>query len=86
MKLHYRQRLLATSLLVSAGMLASPAYAQQDSSATPAAEAPPTGPVESQPLPTTNAQGEPITSTQEIVVTGSRIPQPNLQSAAPIWS
>ena len=91
MKLDFRQRLLTTTLLVGTGMLASPAFAAdqpaptgQDQTTVPAAAAPPTGPQEAQPLPTTNAQGAPVTGRQEIVITGTRIPQPNLQSAAPI--
>ncbi|WP_294071251.1 TonB-dependent receptor, partial [Sphingomonas sp.] len=90
MKLDYRQRLLTTTLLVGATMLGSPAFAQTppppapDQSTVPAAEAPPTGPQEAQPLPSTNASGQTVNSTQDIVVTGTRIPQPNLESAAPV--
>ncbi|HZU51246.1 MAG TPA: TonB-dependent receptor [Sphingomicrobium sp.] len=91
MKLDFRQRLLATSILVGTSMIASPAFAADnaqptppDSTSVPAAAAPPTGPVESQPLPSTNAQGGEVTGRQEIVITGSRIPQPNLQSTAPV--
>ncbi|HSQ98514.1 MAG TPA: TonB-dependent receptor plug domain-containing protein, partial [Sphingomicrobium sp.] len=90
MTLDFRQRLLATTLLVGAGMLASPAFADnaqptgQDSTTVPATQAPPTGPVEGQPTPSTNAQGAPVNAPQEIIVTGSRIPQPNLESAAPV--
>jgi iron complex outermembrane receptor protein len=87
MKLDFRQRLLATTLLVGAGMVATPAFGQATppaDQATNPAEAPPTGPVESQPVPSTNAQGAPVTAPQEIIVTGSRIPQPNLESAAPV--
>ncbi|HWU91676.1 MAG TPA: TonB-dependent receptor, partial [Sphingomicrobium sp.] len=90
MKLDYRQRLLTTTLLVGASMLATPAFAQDtqpvppDSSAVPATQAPPTGPIEAQPTPSTSASGAPVTAPQDIVVTGSRIPQPNLESAAPV--
>ncbi|NUR46333.1 MAG: TonB-dependent receptor [Sphingomonas sp.] len=52
--------------------------------ATNPGDAPPTGPVEGQPTPTRNAQGAPVQGSQDIVVTGTRIPQPNLTSAAPI--
>lgn len=68
MNLDFRQRLLATTLLVGAGVIATPAFAQdaapESDTAAPAATA-----------------EEP---TQDIVVTGTRIPQPNLESAAPV--
>ena len=35
-------------------------------------------------VPSTNAQGEPVKSSQDIVITGTRIPQPNLTSASPV--
>ncbi|MFL6736711.1 MAG: TonB-dependent receptor domain-containing protein, partial [Sphingomonas sp.] len=35
-------------------------------------------------VPSTNAEGTPVTQPQEIIVTGSRIPQPNLQTASPV--
>ena len=47
MKLDFRQRLLGTTLLVGASMLATPAFAQ-DAPADPAAQQP-TGPAEAQP-------------------------------------
>ena len=91
MKVALRQRLLTTTLLVGASALGtSPAFAgdvqaaTQSQTAVPAAAAPPTGPQEAQPVPTTNAEGAPVTGRQEIIITGSRIPQPNLQSAAPM--
>src|SRR5690349_3901043 len=83
----FRQRLLATTLLFSASALASPAFGQ---SAPPPADAPPTdvtqpsGPSEAQPTPSTSATGAPVQKTQDIVITGTRIPQPNLTSAAPV--
>jgi len=87
MRTNLRQHLLATTLLVSAFVPAT-AYAQDtqpaaDQSANPVA-APPTGPVEAQPTPSVSAQGAPVRAPEEIVVTGSRIPQPNLTSAAPL--
>ena len=78
---------MSALLLVQAGLLATPAMAQD---APPPAETPPTdlstpsGPVEGQPTPSTSAEGEPVESSQDIIVTGSRIPQPNLESAAPV--
>ena len=102
MKLDFRQRLLTSTLLVGAGMLASPAFAQtatpntpgtaQDTqstvrdrnTATNPAAAQPTGPVEAAPTPTRNAQGAPVQTANDIIITGTRIPQPNLTSAAPV--
>ncbi|MFL6782908.1 MAG: TonB-dependent receptor domain-containing protein, partial [Sphingomicrobium sp.] len=104
MKLDFRQRLLATTLLVGAGMAASPAFAQNPS---PAPECPPgtpagtagcspadtatgtqpetTTPQEGQTTtPSTSATGENVRTGQDIVITGTRIPQPNLTSASPV--
>ena len=78
---------MSALLLVQAGLLASPALAQD---VPPPAEPPatdlstPSGPVEGQPIPSTSAEGEPVGDSQDIIVTGSRIPQPNLESAAPV--
>jgi outer membrane receptor protein involved in Fe transport len=52
--------------------------------ATNAGGAPPTGDVSGQPAPTRNASGAPVQSGGDIIITGSRIPQPNLTSAAPV--
>ncbi|HEX5257946.1 MAG TPA: TonB-dependent receptor [Sphingomicrobium sp.] len=104
MKLDFRQRLLATTLLVSAGAIASPAFGQTPATppTCPPGVAPgtngcnppdnsgvPTSPVTTAPqvgagVSSTNANGAPTTSAQEIVVTGSRIPQPNLETASPV--
>ncbi|HEU4705083.1 MAG TPA: TonB-dependent receptor plug domain-containing protein, partial [Sphingomicrobium sp.] len=92
MKLDFRQRLLATTLLVGASMVASPASAQD---VAPAAPCPPdspncvpetTAPVEGTTVTTQtpSAEGEAVESTADIIVTGSRIPQPNLTSASPV--
>ncbi|HEY8433469.1 MAG TPA: TonB-dependent receptor, partial [Sphingomicrobium sp.] len=105
MNLDFRQRLLATTLLVGASMVATPAFAQDAQPATPPT-CPPgvapgtggciegatpqtpvtTGPQSAVPPATvgTNAQGAPATGQQEIIVTGSRIPQPNLSTASPV--
>jgi len=82
--LKFRTRLLATTLLVGSGTLASPALAQ-DAAPAPAspadtavpadAAAPPAGPATPAAAPSGGA---------EIVITGSRIPQPNLTSASPV--
>jgi outer membrane receptor protein involved in Fe transport len=92
MKLDFRQRLLASTLLATAGLIANPAYAQDSSQstvpdqnqATNPGAAPPAGPVEANPTPTTSAEGEPVQQPSDIIVTGTRIPQPNLESAAPV--
>ena len=84
MKLNFRQRLLATTLIVSASAIATPVYAQDTGDVTDPAEAPPSGEVAGQPTPERSAEGEPVNLPQDIVVTGSRIPQPNLESAAPV--
>src|SRR5215210_7490470 len=103
MKLDFRQRLLATTLLVGASMAASPAFAQNPS---PAPECPPgtpagtagcspidtatgsqpetTAPVEGTTTPSVSATGENVRAAGDIVITGSRIPQPNLTSASPV--
>jgi outer membrane receptor protein involved in Fe transport len=92
MKLHFRQRLLTTTLLVGAGMIAAPAFAQDaqtpppnpsDSNAVPTTSVT-TAPAPAAEVPSTNANGAPASSPQEIIVTGSRIPQPNLQTASPV--
>ena len=80
MKLDFRQRLLATTLLVGAGMLATPAFAQD---AAPVPDTP-TGPVEAAPTPEVAADGTAVDEPKDIVVTGTRIPQANLESVAPI--
>jgi outer membrane receptor protein involved in Fe transport len=96
MKLDFRQRLLTTTLLVGVAAIAAPANAQDTQPpapppATPQTDAPPTdvqanptGPLAAQPTPSTNAQGRPVTSGSEIIVTGTRIPQVNLTSPAPV--
>jgi outer membrane receptor protein involved in Fe transport len=91
MKLDFRQRLLATTLLVGASAVATPAFAQDtnpntnppDTSAVPTTPET-TAPVEAAPVPSTSATGEPVKRSQDIIVTGSRIPQPNLESASPV--
>jgi outer membrane receptor protein involved in Fe transport len=91
MKLDFRQRLLATTLLVGASAVATPAFAQDtnpntnppDSSAVPTAPQT-TSPVEGSAPPSTSATGETVKRSQDIIVTGSRIPQPNLESTSPV--
>src|SRR5438270_5454790 len=96
MTLQFRQRLLSSTLLIGVAALATPAFAQDTSPRTPPPPTPPTdatptnvqanpsGPLAAQPTPSRNAQGAPVAAAQDIVVTGTRIPQPNLTSAAPV--
>jgi len=93
MTLQFRQRLLSSTLLIGVAALASPAYAAAAPDAPPPpptdaaptnVQANPSGPLAAQPVPSRNAQGAPVASAQDIVVTGTRIPQPNLTSAAPV--
>ena len=93
MKLDFRQRLLTTTLLVGASMVASPALAQSTPPATPSPpdnSATPSVPETTTPqegqttVPSTNAQGGNVQTSQDIVITGTRIPQPNLTSASPV--
>ena len=83
MRTKLRQQLLATTLLVGAISYASPTLAQESQSPDPNAQ-PPTGPVEAQPTPSVSSQGEQVAQGGDIIITGSRIPQPNLESAAPV--
>jgi len=92
MKLDFRQRLLATTLLVGASMVATPAFAQDVAPPAPCDPGSPncvpetTGPIEGTTLTTAtpSAEGENIEGTEDIIITGTRIPQPNLTSASPI--
>jgi outer membrane receptor protein involved in Fe transport len=76
MNTKFRQRLMASTLFVGASLLATPAFAQQ----TPGSEEPVMGDEPSEATDETagdNDQGE-------IVVTGSRIARPNIESNSPI--
>jgi iron complex outermembrane receptor protein len=79
--------LLATTVIGGAMGIASPAFAQQDSTAATsqgAAGQPQAGPVEaSQPQATTDSNN-PNAEQGAIVITGSRIPQPNLTAVSPV--
>ena len=88
MMLDFRQRLLTTTLLVGASMAASPALAQTTGNPPDTAtsnQPETTTPVEGQTtVPSVSATGEQVRSAQDIVITGTRIPQPNLTSASPV--
>jgi iron complex outermembrane recepter protein len=87
MTLTFRQRLLTSTLLVGAAAMATPAWAQ---------EAPPSVPTEentepaissvpdSTPGPTELQQTEETEARGDIIVTGSRIPRPDLSSTSPL--
>ncbi|HUG45044.1 MAG TPA: TonB-dependent receptor plug domain-containing protein, partial [Sphingomicrobium sp.] len=96
MKLEFRQRLLTSTLLVGASMVAAPAFAQDAPApvcpvgvpegtggcVVPAEDA--MGPIEGLEPPSVSAEGQPVRASRDIVVTGTRIPQPNLDSASPV--
>ncbi|MCW3797959.1 TonB-dependent receptor [Sphingomonas sp. BN140010] len=90
MTMTFKNRLLATSLLVGAGVLGTPAQAQNLPPAPPttsqnddsAAQNPPA--VTTQADPQIQADQAEGTSTNEIVVTGTLIRNPNLTSASPV--
>jgi iron complex outermembrane receptor protein len=71
-KTRFLSNLLATTIFCGAVGVAAPAYAQQDEDQT---DAPQVGPVES----VAQDAGE-----ENIIVTGSRIPQPNLTATSPV--
>jgi hypothetical protein len=86
--LHFRSRLLASTLFVGAGLISSPTLAQDMGSqpaapADTAADAQPgaAAPADAQ-VPA--AAAAPARGSGDIVITGSRIPQPNLTSASPV--
>jgi iron complex outermembrane receptor protein len=75
MKSTFRQRLLASTLIIGASAVATPAFAQSDvTNQENAIQAAPTGP----------ASPEAVEDSGEIVVTGSRIARRDLTSAAPL--
>ena len=80
MKTRILNQLLATTVFCGAALTSAPAFAQDTTE--PTAEAP-TTPVEATD-PSVSAQGTPIDESTDIVVTGSRIPQPNLTSVSPV--
>ena len=83
--------LLAGTILGGALGVAQPAFAQDEPQNPPdTAQGTETQPETATPVegattvPSTSATGEPVESAQDIVITGSRIPQPNLTSASPV--
>src|SRR3954469_24604445 len=93
MKLRMVRLLLAGTVMSGLIGIAQPAFAQD--APPPATPNPPdtatgnqpetTTPVEGQTtVPSTSATGETVRAPQDIVITGTRIPQPNLTSASPV--
>jgi iron complex outermembrane receptor protein len=81
MKLDFRQHLLATTLLVGASMAATPAFAQTTPAPSDSATQPDTT---TAPAATVAPAPPAAPSGGDIVITGSRIPQVNLTSPAPV--
>jgi iron complex outermembrane recepter protein len=73
--------LLATTMICGALGMAAPAYAQNDEDPNQPAQA---EPVEGSEDVSPNAQGEEPEGDEDIIITGSRIPQPNLESVSPV--
>lgn len=84
MTLELRQRLLGTTLLVSASLFAAPAFAQDATPEEPLDADTTTSPVQGTVAPTTNVDSTPAAAPSDIIITGSRIPQPNLTSSSPV--
>lgn len=82
MKRVIRNRLLATTVFASVALMSAPAVAQTVPADAPANS----GPIEGQTSAVAAAPASDATpaSSGEIVVTGSRIPTPNLTSASPV--
>ncbi len=89
-----RERLMASTIIVGAAALtmASAGQASAQAPNAPIPTAPAAGPNAPQPAfgppsagtQLTNSQGAATSTVQEVVVTGSRIPQPNLAATSPI--
>ncbi|MEG3124280.1 TonB-dependent receptor domain-containing protein [Sphingomonas sp. GB1N7] len=79
-----RKRLLASTTIAGAVMIAMPGYAQttQEAPTTPAASNP--APSTPAPVSADGSQTADTSSGENIVVTGSRIPHPELESASPV--
>src|SRR3954452_298515 len=93
MKNQTLKALLAGTVLGGALGFTTPAFGQTtpppanptDTAGAANAQPETTAPQEGQTaVPSTNAQGSTVKSSQDIVITGTRIPQPNLTSASPV--
>jgi outer membrane receptor protein involved in Fe transport len=83
MALNFRQRLLGTTLLAGATLVAAPAAAQSQTPPPPTDANQTTSTVQGTVAPNTSANAQ-TAPAGEIIVTGSRIPQPNLTSTSPV--
>jgi outer membrane receptor protein involved in Fe transport len=72
-------QLMATTFICGSLGIAAPAYAQDQAANQGTAS----GPVEGA-NPSVSSEGEDVQQPRDIVITGSRIPQPNLESASPV--
>jgi outer membrane receptor protein involved in Fe transport len=79
-----RERLLASTIICGAVMVAAPAFAQQSSGDLTASGGAPVESIQDSNAVRSDAQGNNADDVEEIVVTGSRIPQPNLTSISPV--
>jgi iron complex outermembrane recepter protein len=79
-----RRQLLGSTIVAGVAMLAAPAFAQ-DQDPTTGAMQPPAGAIESQaPIASADGDNERAQETGDVIVTGSRIRSPNLESASPV--
>lgn len=79
-----RRQLLGSTIVAGVAMLAAPAFAQ-DQDPTTGAMQPPAGALESQaPIASADGDNERAQETGDVIVTGSRIRSPNLESASPV--
>ncbi|MBV9843372.1 MAG: TonB-dependent receptor [Sphingomonadaceae bacterium] len=82
-KTNIRHRLLASTIVAGAVVASAPAFAQVSDQTAPAGSI--SGAANAATAPTTSADASPAsTNGGEIIVTGSRIPQPNLTSTSPV--
>lgn len=79
-----RRQLLGSTIVAGVAMLAAPAFAQ-DQDPTTGAMQPPAGAIESQaPIASADGDNQTAQETGDVIVTGSRIRSPNLESASPV--
>jgi outer membrane receptor protein involved in Fe transport len=86
-KQHLRSALMACAapVAIGLGVVATPAWAQTNADPETGQTQASSGPVEAQaPVASANGDNDGAQTTGEVVVTGSRIPQPNLTSTSPV--
>src|SRR3954454_3095514 len=88
MKSNVRQRLLASTLLFGAVATPQAAMAQttdpQNAQTAPVTSAPDANAGTQDPGASGQSPGQPVTASQDIIITGSRIPRPDLTSSSPL--